>query len=174
MTKGLFVGVLGHRHAGKSRTWNTLFGSTVRTSKNCRALELYGGECINVFLISGSPQERKFDIGDKLASLNCSVVLCSIQYTELVRPTLHYAVENNFDIFVQWLNPGYKDAGENHDSLGLMPWLLGQGATVAMRNGKDNPSDRTEEVRQFIYGWGKRHSHTFTCPQSTHDLPTVM
>ncbi len=54
MTKRLFVGVLGHRNSGKSTTWNTLFGTTVRTGKYPRTLELYGGECVDVFIISGS------------------------------------------------------------------------------------------------------------------------
>jgi septin family protein len=62
----LFVGILGNRNSGKSTTWNTLFNSTVRTGKNSRTLALYGGECVEVFLISGSPEERQLYAGDIL------------------------------------------------------------------------------------------------------------
>ena len=43
MTDRLFVGVLGHQKSGKSTTWNTLFGATVRTGHFPQTLILYGG-----------------------------------------------------------------------------------------------------------------------------------
>lgn len=33
MTVRLFVGVLGHQNSGKTTTWNTLFGATVRAGQ---------------------------------------------------------------------------------------------------------------------------------------------
>jgi energy-coupling factor transporter ATP-binding protein EcfA2 len=164
MTERLFVGVLGHRNSGKSTTWNTLFGATVRTGQNARTLTLNGGECVEVFLISGSPEERQLYAGDILKNQDCRIVLCSIQYTEAVHKTLGYVVEEGFEIFIQWLNPGRNDSGENFDRLGLIPWLLGQGATVSMRDGKIAPISRTEEIRQFIQGWAKARGLTFRCP----------
>jgi hypothetical protein len=160
----LFVGVLGNRNSGKSTTWNTLFGATVRTGQNPRTLSLYGGECVDVFLISGSPEERQLYAGDILESQNCRIILCSIHYTETVRRTLDYVVDSKFDIFVQWLNPGRSDTSEGYDRLGLVSWLIGHDATFAMRNGKGPPQQRTEELRQFIYGWAKARSLTFPCP----------
>jgi len=145
-------------------TWNTLFGSTVRTGKYTRTLTLYGGECVEVFLISGSPEEREEYAGDILKNQNCRIVLCSIQYTETVRQTLNYVTDEGFDLFVQWLNPGHHDTGENYDRLGLMPWLLGHNATVGIRSGQVSPKSRTEEIRQFIYGWAKARGLTFDCP----------
>jgi 50S ribosome-binding GTPase len=164
MTERLFVGVLGHRNSGKSTTWNTLFGATVRTGQYPRTLIVYGGECVEVFLISGSLEERELYAGDILKNQDCRIVLCSIQYSEQVRETLDYVVEEGFDMFVQWLNPGRNDAGENYDRLGLIPWLLGHGATVSMRDGKVRPDPRTEEIRQFIHGWAKARGLTFACP----------
>lgn len=164
LEKRLFVGVLGNRNSGKSTTWNTLFGATVRTGKNTRTLTLYGGECVEVFLISGSPEERQLFAGDILANNKCRIILCSIQYTETVRQTLDYVVDNQFDIFVQWLNPGYSDEGESDDRLGLLPWLIGHEASVAMRDGKREQQGRTEELRQFIYDWAKAQNLTFGCP----------
>jgi energy-coupling factor transporter ATP-binding protein EcfA2 len=165
MTERLFVGVLGHRNSGKSTTWNTLFGATVRTGQYARTLTLYGGECVEIFLISGSPEERQLYAGDILKNQDCRIVLCSIQYIEAVRKTLDYVVEEGFESFIQWLNPGRNDNGENFDRLGLMPWLLGQGATVSMRDGKTAPSPRTEEIRQVIHGWAKARGLTFQCPE---------
>jgi len=164
MKDRLFVGVMGNRNSGKSTTWNTLFGATVRTGTNTRTLTLYGGECVEVFLISGSPEERQLYAGEILDDQTCQIVLCSIQYVEQVKDTLNYVIDNEFDLFIQWLNPGRHDVGEYFDRLGLEPWLVGQGATVSMRDGKVPPADRTEELRQFIHGWAKRRGLTFTCP----------
>lgn len=161
MGKRLFVGVLGHRNAGKSTTWNTLFGSTVRTGKHVRTLPLYDGESAEVFLMSGSPEERDLYAGDILENQNCRIVLCSIQYVEQVRLTLNYIIDNDFDLFVQWLNPGWSDQQASFDRLGLVPWLVAENATLAMRDGKTNPVPRTEEIRQFIYGWAKAKKLTF-------------
>jgi hypothetical protein len=165
MTERLFVGVLGNRNSGKSTTWNSLFGATVRTGQNSRTLTLYGGECVEVFLVSGSPEERQLYAGDILENQDCRIVLCSIQYTEAVRKTLDYVVAEGFDIFVQWLNPGHNDVGDNYDRLGLMPWLLGHQAAVSMRSGKHKPTSRTEEIRQFVYGWAKARGLSFACPR---------
>lgn len=164
MDDRLFIGILGNRNSGKSTTWNTLFNSTVRTGKNSRNLTLYDGECVEVFLISGSPEERQIYAGDILEKKDCRIILCSIQYTETVRKTLDYVAASDFDIYVQWLNPGHSDAGENYDRLGLLPWLVGHEATVAIRDGKGQPQQRSEELRQFIYGWAKARNLTFPCP----------
>jgi hypothetical protein len=161
MTDRLFIGVLGNRNSGKSTTWNTLFGTEVRTGQYPRRLDVNGHESVEVFLISGSPEERKLYAGDILKGQNCRIILCSIQYSEDVRRTLNYAVGEGFDLFVQWLNPGCNDTGENYDSLGLVSWLLAHGATISMRNGKTPPGSRMEEIRQFIQGWAKARGLTF-------------
>jgi hypothetical protein len=79
MPDRLLVGVLGHRNSGKSRTWNTLFGRTVRRGVYARALEMRPGESVEVFLISGSFEEREEYAGDilktriaELSSAPCS------------------------------------------------------------------------------------------------------
>jgi hypothetical protein len=162
----LFIGVLGNRNSGKSTTWNTLFGATVRTGKRARRLSLYGGECVDVFLASGSPEERQLYAGEIFGSQDCQIILCSIQYTEAVRQTLDYVSDNKFDVFVQWLNPGYNDNGESFDRLGLIPWLIGHRAAVCIRDGREEPADRTEEIRQFIHGWAKARSLTYPCSNS--------
>lgn len=162
--KRLLVTVLGNRNSGKSSTWNALFGTTVRTGKNTRTLPLGGGQCVEVFLISGSPEERKTYAGDILQNQDCRIVLCSVQYAELGRNSFMYAFENEFEVFSQWLNPGYNDNGENFDRLGFAPWLVAQGATISMRDATRPIQPRAEEIRQFIDGWASARGLTFACP----------
>src|SRR5690349_6906512 len=71
----LVVGVLGLRNSGKSQTWNALFGRNVRTGLHW--LPLGAGEEVEVFLIAGSPEERKEHVKDILKNQTCPIVLCS-------------------------------------------------------------------------------------------------
>lgn len=153
MADRLFVGVLGHRNSGKSRTWNELFGRTVRRGQQTRSLELRDNEHVDVFLVSGSFEEREEYAGDILDNQDARIVLCSMQYVDDVRSTIQYVTERHFDIFIQWLNPGYSDHGDYYDKLGLEPLLLWQRATLSLRDGSVSPRNRVGEIREFIYGW---------------------
>ena len=55
----LLVSVIGKRNSGKSSTWNSLFGRTVKTGTKLKRLYLNETEYVNVFLVSGSPEERE-------------------------------------------------------------------------------------------------------------------
>lgn len=160
----LFVSVLGNRNSGKSSTWNELFGAEVRTGKKPRLLPLGGGQCVEVFLISGSFEERQIYAGEVLDNQDCRIVLCSVQYIEEGRDTFTYAFENQFQLFAQWLNPGYEDQGECFDRHGFIPWILGQGGTVSLRDGRIPVKPRAEELRQFIDGWATARGLAFNCP----------
>jgi hypothetical protein len=153
MADRLFVGVLGNRNAGKSHTWNTLFNRTVRRGTQARPLTLRPGECVDVFLVSGSLEERQEYAGEILDNQDCRIVLCSMQYTDEVRRTLDYVVERAFDIYIQWLNPGFSDLGETWDRLGLVDQILAHRGLIALRTGQGNANDRVQEIREFIYGW---------------------
>jgi hypothetical protein len=157
MKHHLFMGVLGHRDSGKSTTWNDLFESPVKTGKNLRQLYLNESEYVDVFLISGSPEEREIDVADILKEQKPSIVLCSVQYRPDVVETFDFFKENEYDLFVQWLNPGYEDEAETigFDYLGLTNWLLASGATLSMRNGKAKTDTRVQEIIDFIYGWAE-------------------
>lgn len=159
----LFVAVLGNRNSGKSTTWNTLFGGTVRTGKHPRRLPLRPGECVEVFLVSGSFEERNLYAGDVLEDQGSRIVLCSMQYTEEVAKTLNYAKEKGFDLYVQWLNPGFSDPGENWDRLGLVNRILDGPSVIAVRSGKLPPAGRVQEIREFIYGWAIYRGLVFPC-----------
>ena len=149
----LFVAVLGNRNSGKSITWNKMFGRTVRTGNQERKLELLSGEFVDVFLVSGSFEERNLYAGDVLEDQDCRIVLCSIQYTDEVARTLNYVRSKGFDLCVHWLNPGYDDGGETWDRLGLVNQILADNSSVAIRSGKISPSGRVQELKEFIYGW---------------------
>ena len=159
----LFVAVLGNKNSGKSITWNKLFGKTVRTGKKSRPLTLRPKECVEVFLMSGSPEERKLYAEDILDGSKSKIILCSMQYTEEVEKTVSYIRSVGFDLYVQWLNPGYSDPGENWDRLGLVNQLLDARSAVTIRSGKVDPADRVQELREIIYGWAAHRGLIFSC-----------
>lgn len=90
MNDRLFIAVIGIRKSGKSTTWNTLFGKTVRTGSKPHWLPLGNGLSTEVFLISGSFEERQLYAGDVLDDTDCRIVLCSVQHVERARSTWNY------------------------------------------------------------------------------------
>lgn len=156
MADRLFVAVIGGRNAGKSTTWNCLFGRDVRTGKEPRLLDLKNGLSTKVFLISGSNEERHQYAADVLEDVNCRIILCSVQYTEgSFESTWNHVFEEGFSIYAQWLNPGF-DGREWFDRWGLMNILLYRHAVVSIRDGRvdlTDPLNRVEEIRQYIHGW---------------------
>jgi hypothetical protein len=161
--KRLFVAVLGHRNSGKSQTWNDLFGRTVRRGSTSRSLELKPGECVEVFLISGSFEERGEYAGDILKNQDARIILCSMQYTEQVVDTIEYVVNAGFDIFVQWLNPGFSDVSAYFDRLGLPNQLLWKNATISMRDGTTPTKQRVQEIKEFVFGWATYRNLVLPC-----------
>lgn len=164
MTKDrLFIGVLGHQNSGKSETWNRLFGRTVRRGKDSRSLSVEAGECVDVFVVSGSFEERGEYAGDVLADKDARIILCSVQYNEESWATLEYARGSGFDVFIQWLNPGYSDQAMYFDWTGYSQRLLASEVTLSIRNGKLDPRRRVEEIRAFILGWARQRGLTYPC-----------
>lgn len=149
------VAVLGHRNSGKSLTWTTLFGQTVRTGNRLRRLRLAAHEFIDVFLVSGSPEERETYVGEIVGEQNPRIVLCSMQYREDVTDTIDYFIANGYGIYSHWLNPGCSDQAARRDDLGIVTYLLDRGAVVAIRDGRVSPATRVQELADFLYGWAK-------------------
>lgn len=181
MNDRLFVAVIGERNAGKSTTWNTLFGGTVKTGKKPRRLKLFAADSVDVRLINGSNEERHRSLSDVLTrpeldvfvisgsneekkryaqkvleNVDCRVVLCSVQYVEeAFEWTWDYVISEGFSIYAQWLNPGHHGE-ETWDRLGLVNRLLANNAVVSIRNGRDGGTRlhaRVEEIRQYVHGW---------------------
>lgn len=153
----LVVSVLGHRNSGKSTTWNELFGRTVRTGTEERRLYLRPNEYINIFLVSGSPEERETYVGDIIGKQKPRIILCSMQYRRDVTTTIDFFLQNNYSIYCQWLNPGYSDSFDTQipDSFGILNYLLSYNSTVTIQDGKVNPALRVQLIREFLYGWAK-------------------
>lgn len=163
MIDKLFFAVLGKRNSGKSTTWNELFGAKVRTGKYSRTLKLYPGKCIDVFLVSGSPEERGEYVGDLVTGNDARIVLCSIQYVEEALSTFSYAKENGFHLRTQWLNPGFGDRESYFDTLGFSQQLLNAGHQLSMRDGTVDPKSRVEEIRGDLLGWAESRNLVFAC-----------
>ena len=163
MPDRLLVGVLGNRDSGKSHTWNTLFGRTVRRGRHPHRLELLPGECVEVFLVSASFEERKEYAGDILDDQDCRIVCCSLQYIEEVNDTLTYLINADFHLYIQWLNPGHRDPGETWDRLGLVNRILATPSTFSVRDGRLNARSRVQEIRDFIYGWARFRNLIIPC-----------
>lgn len=155
MTEKLAAVVLGNRNSGKSTTWNTLFQRTVKTGRYQRELHFNRCEYSWVFLVSGSPEERETYIADIIADEDPSIILSSLQYGDDVADSFEYFVEEGYQLYVQWLNPGYSDESPCSDSLGLVEQMLAWGATVKMADGSQPLEPRVREIRNFIYGWAK-------------------
>ena len=155
MKDKIVIFVLGNRNSGKSTTWNTLFGETVRTGANLRRLYLTASEYIEVFLVSGSPEERETYVGDIVGQQQPRIILCSIQYRADVTQTIDYFVQHDYAIYTQWLNPGFSDSARSPDDLAMLSYLVDRSATVSIRDGKVDPAPRVQEVSDFLYGWAR-------------------
>lgn len=152
----LLVAVMGHRDSGKSYTWNQLFERTVKTGTDLRWLYFNEQEYVEVFLVSGSPEERGKYVGDIITVKNPRIVLCSMQYKNDVTESLDYFIENGYSIYLHWLNPGYSDpAVIYHDTHGIVPYLLSKDSIIGIRNGRAASTSRVNEMRDYIYGWAK-------------------
>jgi hypothetical protein len=154
----LLVGVLGHRNSGKSHTWNVLFGRTVKTGRSIRPLLLTDTEYVDVFLVSGSPEERDEYVGDLIGTEKPRIVLCSMQYRDGVEDSINYFVEHGFLPYVHWLNPGWSDRCSYADSLGLMAMIQAAGGTIEMRDGRGDETDRVADMAHYILQWASEKS----------------
>jgi hypothetical protein len=118
---------------------------------------------VEVFLISGSNEERHQYAGDVLRDVRTKIVLCSIQYVDDGRETLRYAFDHQFDVVVQWLNPGWNSDETYFDGLGFGSQILAAGGTLNMRDGNRSPETRVQEIREHIYGWSRYRDLIFQC-----------
>ena len=177
--ENLAVIVLGGRKSGKSHTWNTMFDRTVKTGTKLHQLDI-SGERIDVFLVSGSPEERKKHVGDIIIDIflvsgspeerglyvdkiitvqKPRIVLCSVQDIPEASTTFKYFVDKGFFIFIHWLNPGYKQDKKPDSDVNQLLNLIPQNSFIShVKNGNDNPQERVQEMKDFIYSWAKRKS----------------
>lgn len=156
MEDNLMIGLLGGVKSGKTHTWNLLFNKkAVKTGKRMRRLYLNEGCYVDVFLISRSAQKRKMDIKSILKEKQPRIILCSMQYARKLPQTLKYFVDNNYFMYIHWLNPGFNEPNDIplfYDS-DLMDYILSVPSMVGVRNGKQDASTRVKELKDFIFAW---------------------
>lgn len=155
MKKNIVIGLLGNRNSGKSSTWYELFDDQVRTGSKIRRLYLTKTEYIEVFLVSGSPEERDLYVGNIIGDLKPRIVLCSMQYIPEVIETVEYFINNDYLLYLQWLNPGFGDSNDiaHFDYFGIVSRILTLDSIISIRNGKITPTDRVREIKDYLYGW---------------------
>lgn len=158
MNDNLCVAVLGHRNSGKSLTWNTLFGRHVSTGRRMRRLFLTATQYVEVFLVSGSSEERHLYVGDIIGNLAPRIVLCSMQYHPDVLQTIQYFWQHDYFLYVHWLSPGYSDRGATEDTLSLVPTMTGGRGEVYVRDGQIDPRARGQEMRAYDFQWASSRS----------------
>ncbi len=173
----LVVVILGGRNTGKSHTWNTMFGRTVKTGTTLRELNI-GGKRVDIFLVSGSPEERGIYIGDIIINIylvsgsseerglyvdklitvkNPRIILCSIQDIPSAEQTFKYFSDRNYFMLVHWLNPGYQQSKKTDEIVKqLMNKLPKYSYILIEKDGNGDPTERVEEMKDFIYSWAKR------------------
>ncbi len=173
--KNLAVIVLGASDSGKSYTWHTMFGRRIRTGGDLRELNI-GGKRVDV--LSGSPEERETDVGDIIVKLflvngspeergiyvgriitvkNPGIVLCSVQDIPEAESTFKYFADRGYFMFIQWLNPGYRQDRKSDEVVrSLLGSLPSDSFIFYEKDGNDNPTERVNEMKDFIYSWAKR------------------
>ena len=156
MPENLLVGIVGRSGSGRTHTWNTIFKRLVRTGRLVRRLYLNKSEYVEVFLINGSPGERKMSVNNLITVKKPRITLCSIQYTKSAIKTIDWFIKNKYFLFIHWLNPGYNSSQLYFDNLNLVNKLLAQDSLVGIRNGKLDPGSRIEEILDFIYSWAQK------------------
>ncbi|HRY98288.1 MAG TPA: hypothetical protein P5550_04445 [Bacteroidales bacterium] len=156
----LLVGILGNARSGKTHSWNLLFGHEVRTGKNIRRLYFNDKEYVDVFLVSRSPGKRRQPPARILHGLQPRIVLCSLQYRASLKTSLDFFRRNDYAMYLQWLNPGYADRNDAplFLELDMISGMLSQSSVIAVRNGKEEATERVEELLDFIYGWAHRRN----------------
>ena len=156
MKSKLLIGVLGNLRSGKTQTWSTLFNREVRTGKHPRIVNIFD-EKIPVFLINGSPLERRVDLQYIMPKNDPAIVLCSFLYHKKVKENFNFFIEKDYELFIHWLNPGYNDESDKvlFYNIGIINYLLANGATVGVKNAKTDCIERVDEIKAYIYAWNK-------------------
>lgn len=167
--KKLFVVVLGEQNSGKSFTWETLFGRKIQKGK--KFLNLNDDLQAKVYIFVSSPQENlwtkeRFLKEFKIANSVANIILCSLQ-THLTgnmnkrnvvtaREVLEIANRNEYDIFMQWLNPGRRSGIDNQRDVERQIITLTEiDSVIGMKkeDARNQAEIRAEKLKVIILGW---------------------
>lgn len=173
----LVVIVLGARNSGKSYTWNVMFDRKVRMGTRLRPLNI-SGKRVDIFLVNGSPEERRKYIGDIVVYVflvsgsseerrlyvdkiikvrKPRIVLCSVQDTPEAEQTFKYFADRGYFMLIHWLNPGYSQERKKGKIVyQLLNNVPPHTFIFYEMDGNDNAKNRVQEMKDFIYSWAKR------------------
>ncbi|MES2557208.1 MAG: hypothetical protein V4604_13715 [Bacteroidota bacterium] len=170
----LAICIIGYPNSGKSKTWYSLFGQTVKRGKYERELQIFEDEensiasYVDVFLINGSPQESGCPIDDMIPLPLPKIILCSLQYAEGPEyvedlfGSIRWFEDNGYKIFAIWLNPGWADPYTYFDEIGLINRIHKQEGNLLTRRDANKESDiRAQEIREFLFGWAEKRKLTY-------------
>lgn len=165
----LLIAVIGEQRSGKSITWEALFGKRVQKGKKMLVLNEYLQTSVFVFV--SSPQEKywtedKFQTELNNAKQQSRIILCSLQSHptgNMIRrrvitkeEAVEIAKDKGFDIFIYWLNPGYRtDLDRDPDIEHQMMSLTENAAVIGLKkfDARNQPDIRAEYIRKMILGW---------------------
>ncbi len=87
-----------------------------------------------------------------------------MQYVAGVEETLDYFIDNDFLLYVQWLNPAWnRYPVKTFDELGLGNKILSARSVFSIRSANRDPRSRVREIREFIDGWARDRGLIFPC-----------
>jgi len=167
-TRKLAIVALGNRNSGKSSTWYELFGRTIRTGVKRLSVadtkmlvhvrnssfEEYGDEIekyFEVFVRNASFEEYGDEVDEYFGEHIPEIVFCSVQYKEKGIRTISWFRDHGYYIYIQWLNPGHRDAAEYTDDLNFESTFAPYGQFHKV-SGKDRV-DRIVAIREFLKNW---------------------
>lgn len=164
MKKKLAILILGNRNSGKSNTFYELFGKVIKTGHKKIRFDKHD---IKLFLKNSSFEEMKQEITDEIFVRNSSfeeitdeaqnyfdennlpkIILCAVQYKEKGIKTIEYFRDRGYYLYIQWLNPGFKDVEEYSDFFNFKEVFSEYGEFHKV-SGKEKKI-RTNQIKTFL------------------------
>jgi hypothetical protein len=81
-----------------------------------------------------------------------------MQYHPDITQTIQYFRQHDYYLYVHWLNPGFSDLAATEDTLELVPTISGERGVVHVRDGKVDPTQRVQEMRDYLFEWASSRS----------------
>lgn len=164
MEKKVAILILGNRNSGKSNTFYEFFGKKIRTG--LKKIN-FNKKDIELFVKNSSFEEMDQEINDAIFVRNSSfeelddeaenffnennlpkIVLCAVQYKEKGLSTIEYFKNKGYYLYIQWLNPGFKDTKEYDDFLNFSSTFSEYGEFHQV-SGKEKKL-RTAQIKTFL------------------------
>lgn len=165
--KKVVIIALGNRNSGKSNTWYEFFGRRIRTGY--KKISLDNNDC-RVFVKNSSFEETRTEIGEHVFVRNASfeewgdeakdffiknklpsIIFCSVQYKEKGIETINFFKNQGYYLYIQWLNPGYKDNEKYDDHLNFEEKFKDFGEfNIVEGTEKEN---RVVKIKEFLVKW---------------------